>query len=1173
MAAFRAVRFPTLLRWGVVASRLIGVWIVCIALIPLTVFGLYTIQVASDHLMRRTLEDLQRSVLIDADKMKRVFDMAHGDLTMLNQLTIRKLARARAARDHAEVERWYEAIAQAYLTVSDSRKVYNQIRYLDENGLEVVRVDYDGTHPPRLIPRERLQEKQQRDYFAETMKLGPGQVYTSPPDLTRERDEIEVPHRLVIRYATSLFDNAGNRRGIVIINLMAGPLLDALHQEGKAARKEVYAVDQEGFYLLHPDPAKQWGGPRDLNTGERLQRDFPTLANQLLSRQAGAVVAGEHVITSQSLALSPSSSGPFLVLVERMPTSIVLAAVADFRLYLLILLVGVGGVAVGGAALIGRRLTRPIGELATAADRIRQGDLDIRVEASGSQEIMALGDAFNTMAEGLTKARNQIERQLAELAARQRVTESILRFPDLTKRLSIALQEILALLGPTIKGALYLVERGRLVLRVEEGFSPAFLALGRDVPLDACPWVRASTATCIPWEGTDPITEALRQEGVMAWISLPLVAEEKLVGVLLLANSRAKLMDEDTSRTLRAMVDQVAVALHHARLYTESRERLARLTTLREIDQAIAAQLPLEEVIDIVLTRVHPHVKTDAVGLSLIDWEKKRTILAHLRLPGGVDIQDEVFTLSESLLEALSVRLEPVIIYDLLGDPRVVSHQEIIYQYGLKSYLGVPLIVQGQAIGILHVCTTTPHRFAADEVNFFATLAGQAAISVQNARLFEAQQLAVGQLAAKVEELQRMQSRLIEAERLRAMGLMAVGVAHDFNNALMGILGQAQLMQFILVRGPVAAALQDVEGGTRLLECLTRQEQTILDASETIRKIRQATRPSNTEVFEPVALDGIVEQVLSITQPRWKSQAEATGVQITIQTALAKTPPVLGRAAELREAFTNLLFNALDAMPQGGTLTITTRQVFGSEIGEARTPDPGTLIPEPRSGSVREWIELTVTDTGIGMSPAVRDRLFEPFFSTKGVRGTGLGLSMVYGIVSRHEGEITIQSVERQGTTVTLRLPVAQVAAAEVVPPPAVQPPIIGSLNLLVIDDEPLLAETLGEFLRILGHKAAIATSGKEGLTLLATERFDVVMTDLGMPEMSGWEVAQAVKARWPQLPVILVTGWGDALEGEQPESRGVDAVLAKPYTEAQLKHALVQGVALTRRGASERLR
>ena len=945
-----------------------------VALIPLAAFGLYGIQVVSDHLAQRTLGELERSVLIDADKLKRVFDMAHADLTILNQLTIRKLARARAARDQAEIQRWYEAIGQAYLTVSDSRKVYNKIRYLDENGREVVRVDYDGTHPPRLIPQERLQEKQQRDYFAETMTLGPGQVFTSPLDLNREDDRIEVPYRPVIRYATPLFDDAGNRRGIVVINLMAGPLLDALHQEGKAARKEVYAVDQEGFYLLHPDSAKQWGGPRDLNTGERLQRDFPALANQLLSRQVGAVVAGEQVITAQPLALSASSSGPFLVLVERMPTSIVLAAVADFRLYLLILLMGVGAVAVGGAVLIGSRLARPIVALEKAAHQIQQGDLEVRVQAGGSREITTLGDAFNTMAASLAQSRSRIERQLAELE------------------------------------------------------------------------------------------------------------------------------------------------------------------TLNRIGTAVSGTLSLNEVLDQALDATLLALEVQAAEIFLVDQQQAEVVLAQHRGSASEAFREVVrFKLGEGFPGRVALSGEPLITTDLAEDARFLRKRVI--EMGFAAYAAIPLKAAGKVIGTLGVADHGPLTSTGRDLSLLTTIGVTIGMAVANAYLYEDLSRATERLETKVEELEQMQSRLIEAERLQATGQMAAGVAHDFNNALMGILGQTQLMRPFLEQGPAAAT---AEGYAGLLECLARQEQAILDAAATVRKIRESTRQRDTEAFGPVALSGIIELLLAMSRPRWKDQAEAAGVQIVVQTVLADTPPVLGHAAELYEALTNLFFNALDAMPHGGTITITTRHVRSAE------------------SEGQDWVEITVTDTGMGMSPAVQAHLFEPFFTTKGVRGTGLGLSMVHGIISRHAGEITVQSAEGQGTTMTLRLPAAD-AIAEAISPPAAPPSTSRPLTLLVIDDEPLLAETLSDLLRILGHEVAVATSGEEGLARLAAERFDLVLTDLGMLEMSGWEVAQAVKARWPQLPVILVTGWGDALEGEPLESRGVDAVLAKPYTVAQLQDALAQ--------------
>jgi len=196
------------------------------------------------------------------------------------------------------------------------------------------------------------------------------------------------------------------------------------------------------------------------------------------------------------------------------------------------------------------------------------------------------------------------------------------------------------------------------------------------------------------------------------------------------------------------------------------------------------------------------------------------------------------------------------------------------------------------------------------------------------------------------------------------------------------------------------------------------------------------------------------------------------------------------------------------------------------------------------------------------MSPEVRTRLFEPFFTTKGVHGTGLGLSMVYGIVRRHGGEIRVASDEGWGTVITIRLPAAPTDTA-LAPSPIAVSPALGRLRLLVIDDEPVLGETLAELLRQLGHEATTAGGGEAGLAALQAERVDLVMTDLGMPGMSGWEVARAVKAHRPALPVILVSGWGSAMERDQLEGTGVDLIMAKPYTMTQLKQILSQAAAL----------
>ena len=404
------------------------------------------------------------------------------------------------------------------------------------------------------------------------------------------------------------------------------------------------------------------------------------------------------------------------------------------------------------------------------------------------------------------------------------------------------------------------------------------------------------------------------------------------------------------------------------------------------------------------------------------------------------------------------------------------------------------------------------------------------------------------ELEAAIEQLTQAQTQIVKSERLRAVGELASGVAHDFNNTLAAILGQVILLQARLERGAVASE--------ELRRCLYLLERAALDGAEIVRRIRRSTSSDEDAPFVSVDLNRVIEQVLETTRPRWKDQAEAEGLRITVVRRLTPVPPVLGNASELREALTNLLFNALDAMPTGGTIMIGTTAV------------PCTAVPAmaaASAGLTDECVQLAVSDTGVGMSPAVQARLFEPFFTTKGDRGTGLGLSMVYGIVCRHQGSIAVDSVVGAGTTITLCLSAASAAASEALPsvaPPSSEP---GSLRVLVIDDEPVLAEVLGHLLHGLGHTAVMTASSVEGLARFVAEPFDILLTDLSMSQMSGWEVAAAAKAHDPACPVILVTGWDETAGAETLEGTGVDLVLAKPYTLVQLRQSLAHARARTK--------
>ena len=381
-------------------------------------------------------------------------------------------------------------------------------------------------------------------------------------------------------------------------------------------------------------------------------------------------------------------------------------------------------------------------------------------------------------------------------------------------------------------------------------------------------------------------------------------------------------------------------------------------------------------------------------------------------------------------------------------------------------------------------------------------------------------------LERAMQELRAAHDQVVQQERLRALGTMASGIAHDFNNALAAILGFTEL----LCNRP--ETLADTKKTLRYLQMMNTAAQ---DAGVVVNRLREFYRQRDEgEVFAPVDLNKLIEQAVSLTQPKWKNQAEAKGVTIQVVTELEGIRPVAGSEADLREALTNLIFNAVDAMPQSGTITVRTR-------------------------SANSRVIMEVADTGTGMTEDVRQRCLEPFFTTKGDRGTGLGLSMVYGILQRHLGSVEIDTALGKGTTFRLSLPAAQEK------PPASEhdaaPVSIRPLHVLLVDDEEIVRQILREYLIGDEHVVETAANGRDALDKLPKAAFDVVILDRAMPGLSGDQVAVAIKELKPELPVILLTGFGNMMRAAGETPPGIDLVLGKPVTIAGLRSALAQVV------------
>jgi PAS domain S-box-containing protein len=366
-----------------------------------------------------------------------------------------------------------------------------------------------------------------------------------------------------------------------------------------------------------------------------------------------------------------------------------------------------------------------------------------------------------------------------------------------------------------------------------------------------------------------------------------------------------------------------------------------------------------------------------------------------------------------------------------------------------------------------------------------------------------------------------IEAQMHQSERLTALGQMAGGIAHDFNNLLQAILGYAQLM----ARSPGNADV--VRRGLDVIEKAAN------GGAETVRRIQKFARLRPDEPFVTMDLNQVIRDSLAITRPRWEEKKVKGGVPLQLELELGPVPVVMGRPAELNEVITNLVLNAIDAMPRGGTLRIRTR------LGDHR------------------HAVITVADTGMGMSEEVRKKVFDPFFTTKGEEGTGLGLSVSHSIVERHGGELKVDSRPGEGTTFTITLPIGMSPAGEAMS--GAEPGVERKGRILLVDNDPQVLSILGEMLKDAGHHVLPVPNGPEALRVFVPNGFDLVITNVGMPEMSGWDVAEQLRARDPNVPVIFITGWG-LQEEDQARCRrlGISALLFKPVPPAEL-HRKVQ--------------
>lgn len=608
--------------------------------------------------------------------------------------------------------------------------------------------------------------------------------------------------------------------------------------------------------------------------------------------------------------------------------------------------------------------------------------------------------------------------------------------------------------------------------------------------------------------------------GFRAMLAVPLRLRGEPVGVLFVLSRRRRQFGPQDVEVLTGFADHAALAIQNAYLFEALERRSREAEALARAVATLAESLEFGAVAERIVQEAVPLFGVDVAVLWGLSHQNELEVAASsgsvawafapgTRLPTGAG---GVMGLALSCGEP---RSSP----DILADPSVgyaAEFRQRVEAAGLRAVLAAPLRARGRTLGALAVGRRSPHAWTPEEAALLQALGDHAALALDNSRMY-------GDLREALARLDASQGELVRTERLRALGEMAAGVAHNFNNVLSVILARAEL----LLRGATEPAQRAA------LEAVRRAA---LDGAQIVRRIQEFTGTRTAQGRERVDLHALAHQVVELARPRWRDEAARQGVSYQVDITGGPVPPVLGRSAELREVLLNLLFNALEAMPAGG------------RVGFELRTEPGNVV-------------VRVADTGCGMPEEVRRRVFEPFFTTKPGRGTGLGLAVAWGIIQRHGGAMEVESTPGVGSVFTIRLPRAPEGSDREPAATAGPPGAVVGARILVVEDEPDVRAAVRDALGAEGYVVVEAADGREALARCTTEAVDLVVTDLSLPGLSGWEVAAACRRRVPPIPVGLLTGWGEQVDPARLREAGAAFVVAKPFHGAELTDAVTRAL------------
>lgn len=724
-------------------------------------------------------------------------------------------------------------------------------------------------------------------------------------------------------------------------------------------------------------------------------------------------------------------------------------------------------------------------------------------------------------------------------------------------------------------------------------------------------------------KGDSWLDQKLLKEGIRSSLVFPLEYKGRIIGTMNFGSKEPHHFSDHQIEFLYSLAPGLAISIQNALLFEEIKKRLDEMTLLYEIMRISTSSLNLDQMLSEIIHYLNRFFKFEAFGIALLD-EKTKRLVPHPSFIGHPveEIRRLELGLGRGITGWVAEKGEALLVNDVREDYRYIAYDEnigsemcvplkagqkvvgvldaqskvlnafsnddlrllgiiggqlAILIENLRLYEGIKqseekyrTVIEGAHDGICVIGKDNRIKYAnkrlaeiqgypqgellgMDFRNFLDDK-GKQLMAERYSRRQEGEKLSPrfelvvfrkdGEVrnveinakvikiseedinyivfAKDITESKKMEEQLLQAEKLRALAEMASGVAHDFNNALAAILGNTQLLLF---------SVQDEE----LKESLKAIEKVAKDSARTVRRLQDFTRKKVHQDLFKVDINSVIKDTVEITKPKWKDEAQRRGSPIEIVLNLEETPPVSGTPSELREVMTNMIFNSIEAMPEGGKIEIRTCQKGEKAL-------------------------VQISDTGIGIAEEVKKKIFEPFFTTKPFTNTGLGLSMSYGIIKRFGGEIEVQSEVGHGTTFSLILPIGKDLEEEASPPFSFKEG--KKARILVIDDEEFIRSVLSRTLAQVHHQVTLAENGEKGIQLFQEKKFDIVLTDLGMPGMSGWDVCRTIKKISPHTPVGMITGWGAEISQSKMEECGLDFLISKPFDFNQILNVVADKIA-----------